>query len=62
MLELCSKMNLLRCEYAKIISNKINIELKDLEMGNANLRVAVEKIKDFNANGLDKVEFMICSK
>ena len=61
MLELCSKMNLLRCEYAKIISNKINIELKDLEMGNANLRVAVEKIKDFNANGLDKVEFMICT-
>ena len=61
MLELCSKMNLLRCEYAKIISNKINIELKDLEMGNATLRVAVEKIKDFNANGLDKVEFMICT-
>lgn len=61
MLELCSKMNLLRCEYAKIISNKISIELKDLEMGNANLRVAVEKIKDFNANGLDKVEFMICT-
>ena len=61
MLELCSKMNLLRCEYARIISNKINIELKDLEMGNANLRVAVEKIKDFNANGLDKVEFMICT-
>ena len=61
MLELCSKMNSLRCEYAKIISNKINIELKDLEMSNATLRVAVEKIKDFNANGLDKVEFMICT-
>ena len=61
MLELCSKMNSLRGEYAKIISNKINIELKDLEMGNATLRVAVEKIKDFNANGLDKVEFMICT-
>lgn len=61
MLELCSKMNLLRSEYAKIISNKINIELKDLEMSNATLRVAVEKIKDFNANGLDKVEFMICT-
>ena len=59
MLELCSKMNLLRCEYAKIISNKINIELKDLEMGNANLRVAVEKIKDFNANGLDKVSTLV---
>ena len=61
MLELCSKMNSLRGEYAKIISNKINIELKDLEMSNATLRVAVEKIKDFNANGLDKVEFMICT-
>ena len=61
MIELCSKMNLLRNEYAKIISNKINAELKDLEMSNATLRVAVEKIKDFNANGLDKVEFMICT-
>ena len=61
MLEICSKMNLLRCEYAKIISNKINIELKDLEMSNATLRVAVETIKDFNTNGLDKVEFMICT-
>ena len=61
MLELCSKMNSLRCEYAKIISNKINIELKDLEMSNATLRVAVETIKDFNTNGLDKVEFMICT-
>ena len=61
MLELCLKMNSLRCEYAKIISNKINIELKDLEMSNATLRVAVETIKDFNTNGLDKVEFMICT-
>ena len=61
MIELCSKMNLLRNEYAKIISNKINAELKDLEMSTATLRVAVEKIKDFNANGLDKVEFMICT-
>ena len=61
MIELCSKINLLRNEYAKIISNKINAELKDLEMSNATLRVAVEKIKDFNANGLDKVEFMICT-
>ena len=61
MMELCSKMNLLRCEYAKIISNKINIELKDLEMGNATLRVSVEKINEFNLNGLDKVEFMICT-
>ena len=63
MLELCFKMNTLRKEYATIISNKINNELKELEMGNAVLRVSVESIEDerFNINGLDKVEFMICT-
>ena len=61
MLELCTNMNLVRIKYANIISNKINLELKDLEMGNATLRVALEKLENFNFNGLDKVEFMICT-
>ncbi len=61
MLELCTNMNLIRIKYANIISNKINLELKDLEMGNATLRVALEKLENFNFNGLDKVEFMICT-
>ena len=63
MLELCKQMNLIRNEYARIISSKINNELKDLEMSNATLRVTVEKIENekFNSNGLDKVEFMICT-
>lgn len=61
MLELCTNMNLIRMKYANIISNKINLELKDLEMGNATLRVALEKLENFNFNGLDKVEFMICT-
>ena len=63
MLELCNNMHLIRKEFAKILSEQINNELKDLEMSNAKLRVNVEKIEDdkFNINGLDKVEFMICT-
>ena len=63
MLELCTKMNFIRIKYAVIISEKINNELKDLEMSNAKLRVNVEKLEEdkFNINGLDKVEFMICT-
>ncbi len=63
MLELCAKMNLIRRKYADIISDKINNELKDLEMNNAKLRVSVEMLEGnkFNINGLNKVEFMICT-
>lgn len=61
MLEICNKMTCIREKYAQIISDKINLELKDLEMGNANLRVVVEKLEKFNLNGLDIVEFMICT-
>ena len=63
MLELCAQMHQIRKEYAQIISNKINDELKDLEMSNAVLRASVENIGDekFNCNGLDRVEFMICT-
>ena len=61
MLEICENMSTKRKEYAKILSNKINEELKDLEMSSAKLRVKVENLSDdkFNINGLDIVEFMI---
>ena len=63
MLKLCEKMHKIRTENAKILSNKINNELKDLEMPNAVVRVAVDSVAEdkFNNNGLDKVEFMICT-
>lgn len=63
MTELCTDMNCKRNEFAKILSEKINLELKDLEMGNAKLRVNVEKLGEekFNSNGFDKVDFMICT-
>ena len=63
MLKLCGDLHLIRKEFAQILSEQINNELKDLEMSNAKLRVNVDKIEDdkFNINGLDKVEFMICT-
>ena len=63
MLIICNDMNAKRAEYAKILSDKINNELKDLEMNNAKLRVNVERLEEnkFNINGLDMVEIMICT-
>lgn len=61
MFELCDKMTIIRNKYAKELSEKINLELADLEMPNAKFFVSVLKIenKEFNKNGLDNIEFMI---
>lgn len=61
MLELCKKMHEIRVQNATKLSQSINIELKELEMVNANLSIEVEllDILKFNRNGLDRVEFMI---
>lgn len=58
---LCEQMNELRSEYGVKLSDKINSELKDLEMNQAKFCVRVEKIENtnFNQNGLSKVDFMI---
>ena len=56
----CNQMHEIRCNYGLNLSEKINIELKDLEMNQAKFFVKVEKIENnFTQNGLDKVEFMI---
>lgn len=60
MLENSLKMNTLRNKYAILLSEKINTELKDLEMPNAEFRVKIVKNEnEFNANGVDTVEFLI---
>jgi len=61
MLEICDKISTIRINYAKELSEKINGELKDLEMPNAKFLAQVNKIenKNFNKNGLDNIEFMI---
>lgn len=61
MLEVSHKMNEIRQEYAIKLSNEITKQLRELEMQNAEFEVNVELIEDkkFNANGLNKVEFLI---
>ncbi len=57
---LCEQMHELRCNYGIMLSEKINNELKDLEMNQAKFYVRVEKIENnFNQNGLNKVDLMI---
>ncbi len=61
MLIISKQMNEIRNRNAKTLSNKISEELQDLEMKNAqfNIQVVFNNEKDFNKNGLDKVEFLI---
>lgn len=58
---LCSKINEERNKYSIILANKINKELKDLEMPNARFNIKIEKQEMYNQNGYDKVEFTICT-
>ncbi len=57
------KMHKIRSTYAKVLEEKVNSELKDLEMKNAKFSVKLEynENNEFGPNGLDKVEFMICT-
>ena len=61
MFEICLKMNDIRKKYADRLSNEITIQLKDLEMKNAEFCASVDfdENRKFNINGLNKVEFLI---
>lgn len=61
MIKVCQKIHQLRQEYAAILSENINKELQELEMGNSRFKVLVQKKEEgkFDENGLDKVEFLI---
>ena len=60
MLKLSKEMNKIRSEKSKELSEKINIELQELEMKNAKFNVKVQINKEeFNKNGLNTVEFLI---
>lgn len=61
MIVIANNITNIRNEYGKILENKINQELKDLEMSNAKFKIMINKAEKFNANGLDEVEFMICT-
>lgn len=61
MSNLCEKMNELRNKYATILSDKINKELRDLEMPNARFSTKIEKQATYGINGNDNIRFMICT-
>ena len=50
-----------RKEKSEILSKKINNELANLEMPNAKFNVNIETQNTFTQNGLDKIEFFICT-
>jgi DNA repair protein RecN (Recombination protein N) len=60
MTTLANQMHIVREKFAKELSNKINNELKELEMKNANFSIKIDFLENtFNKNGLDKIEFLI---
>ena len=59
MLNISNEMNLKRKKFANILEEKINNELKDLEMKNAKFSIHVNKRDKFLKNGMDEVEFYI---
>ena len=61
MFNISKKMNQIRMKNARNLEKKINIELKDLEMKNAEFKINnnFNENKEFNKNGLDDIEFLI---
>ena len=59
MKEKADKMHNLRLKASEILSNKINIELNDLEMPNSKFIIDIKEIEEFNKTGLDNINFLI---
>ena len=58
--EIAKDLHYRRVKKSKVLSEKINAELFDLEMQNAKFEVKIEEV-DFNKDGIDDVEFMIAT-
>ena len=61
MKEIAKSMTRMRLEAANKLNMEITKQLQDLEMKNAKFSCRIEENKDFDENGLDNVEFMICT-
>ncbi|MCI9177187.1 MAG: DNA repair protein RecN [Clostridia bacterium] len=62
MKEIGKSINLKRKEYGEKLSKEVNKELANLEMLNAKFSVNIcYQEENFNINGLDKIEFFICT-
>lgn len=58
---LSDKLNSIRIKYADILSDKINEELKDLEMKNAKFFVKIEETEKYNSRGKNNIQFFIAT-
>lgn len=61
MTKIAEKMTSDRREYSKVLSQKINQELAELEMPNATFEISIKATECFTKTGLDEIEFMICT-
>lgn len=61
MKKLCDKMQEIRSKNGQALAERINKELKDLEMPNVKFNIKIEKQDKYTINGNDKVEFVICT-
>ena len=59
--ELAIKMREVRKSYSKVIEEKVNSELQDLEMKKAYIEFAFDESQDFLENGMDRVQILICT-
>ena len=61
MLKKSQILHKVRCENAKLLNEKINKELQDLEMKSARFNVSIkyEENNEYTENGLDDIEFLI---
>ena len=61
MKKLCDKMQEIRSKNGQALAERINKELKNLEMPNVKFNIKIEKQDNYTINGNDKVEFVICT-
>lgn len=59
--ELAIQIREVRKSYSKVIEEKVNNELQDLEMKKAYIEFAFEEVKEFLDNGMDHVQILICT-
>ncbi len=57
--EIATAMHNLRVKSGKILSDKVNCILQELEMKNAKISIKVQMIDEFKDNGKDDIEFFI---
>ncbi len=60
MISIANNMHDMREKMADTLNKKINKELADLEMPNARFITNIKKV-EFNPNGIDEVEYFICT-